>query len=527
MVKSMFAGVAGLRTHQSRMDVTGNNISNVNTWGYKSATMSFKDAMYQTTSSGGKGSTENGGYGGTNANQIGYGVGTGVISYDFSTGGMSPSSRSLDCMIDGTGFFIVGPMLSDGSIALDGDDAIKSSGLYLSRVGQFYVDNNGYLTDDSGNYVYGFVSNDISKGDGFNTTSLQPLKIPTTEDMASVSNKNASSATQTAKKAYEEALALLNSLNATLGTARTEYQAAKAAYDTKATALGLSTLETGVTDAQKAMEKAYADWVDNPSDATLKTTYQNAKLAYDEANFKLTKAQAELRADQALASNQPALDNAWTAYKTAYNDYNADPTDAAKKTALDTKLAELERLENAVTKIEDTSLEGKLNAAKQAVDAASAKATAQEKTVENAKKTLETAQNSATSTQVSNASASKDELAQLESYKIQTDGSLTATTKEGVTVTIGKIALAAVHNTNGLVKDTGYYYSISDNAGAVSVYEAGGTAGRILGNYLEMSTVDLATEMTTMITTQRGFQANSKIITVTDQMLEELVNMKR
>lgn len=527
MVKSMFAGVAGLRTHQSRMDVTGNNIANVNTWGYKAATMSFKDAMYQTTSSGGKGNTENGGYGGTNANQIGYGVTTGVIAYDFTTGGMSPSSRSLDCMIDGTGFFIVGPKVSDGVISLDDNDTIKSNGLYLSRVGQFYVDNNGYLTDDAGNYVYGFVSNDISKGDDFNTTSLQLLKIPTTEDIASVTNKKATSQTESAKKAYEEAMALLNSLNATLGTARTEYQAAKEAYDAKATTLNISGLETTLTTKKTAMEKAYADWVDSPEDTTLKTAYQAAKLEYDEANYNLVKAQAQLRADQALAANSTALTNAWTAYQTAYNAYNAAPTDAAKKTALDTALAELEKLENAVTKIEDTSLEGKLNAAKQKADAASAKVAAQEKTVETAKNTLETARNSATTTEVSNADSSKDELAQLESYKIQTDGTLTAATQEGTTIFIGKIALAGVQNTNGLQKDTGYYYSISDNAGNVSVYEAGGTAGRILGNYLEMATVDLATEMTTMITTQRGFQANSKIITVTDQMLEELVNMKR
>ncbi|WP_313259879.1 flagellar basal body protein, partial [Lacrimispora sp.] len=64
MVKSMFAGVAGLRTHQAKMDVIGNNIANVNTWGFKAGSMSFKDTMYQNTSSGSKGSTAAGGYGG-------------------------------------------------------------------------------------------------------------------------------------------------------------------------------------------------------------------------------------------------------------------------------------------------------------------------------------------------------------------------------------------------------------------------------------------------------------------------------
>ncbi|MFT4005465.1 MAG: flagellar hook-basal body complex protein, partial [Lacrimispora sp.] len=139
MVKSMFSGVAGLRTHQAKMDIIGNNIANVNTWGFKAGSMSFKDTMYQNTSSGSAGNTDAGGYGGTNANQVGYGVTTGSVSYDFSTGGMSPSSRALDCMIDGSGFFIVGPMLSEGYVDLSEDNAVTTSGLYLSRVGQFKV----------------------------------------------------------------------------------------------------------------------------------------------------------------------------------------------------------------------------------------------------------------------------------------------------------------------------------------------------------------------------------------------------
>ena len=177
MVRSMFAGVAGLRAHQAKMDVIGNNIANVNTWGYKAGSMSFRDAMYQNTSSGSGGNTQAGGVGAVNANQIGYGVTTGAITYDFATGSMAPSSSGLDCMIDGTGFFIVGPMLSGGSLSLDGDDAVKSSGLYLSRVGKFKVDPNGYLTDDSGNYVYGFQYDQDSKE--YATGSLVPLQLPT------------------------------------------------------------------------------------------------------------------------------------------------------------------------------------------------------------------------------------------------------------------------------------------------------------------------------------------------------------
>lgn len=227
MVKSMFAGVAGLRTHQAKMDVIGNNIANVNTWGFKAGTMSFKDTMYQNTSAGSKGSTSAGGYGGTNANQVGYGVTTGSITYDFSMGSPSPSSRGLDCYIDGTGFYIVGPMVGNGEgFSLEDEDVISSKGLSLSRVGKFNVDNQGYLVDDSGNYVYGFENTntgDLSAGGEFNTTTLKPLRIPMKSDMAAIGNKEAANAVEAAKKQLEEARADLAKLNVALGNARNEY----------------------------------------------------------------------------------------------------------------------------------------------------------------------------------------------------------------------------------------------------------------------------------------------------------------
>ena len=95
-------------------------------------------------------------------------------------------------------------------------------------------------------------------------------------------------------------------------------------------------------------------------------------------------------------------------------------------------------------------------------------------------------------------------------------------------IVLGRVALVSVQNPNGLEKTEGYYYSIGDNAGSVEAVTAGsGPAGTIRGGALEMANVDLANEFTQMITTQRGYQANSKIITVTDEMLEQLVNIKR
>lgn len=307
MVKSMYAAVAGLKTHQSKMDVIGNNIANVNTYGFKASTVTFQDTIYQSASSGSAGNTADGGTGGTNANQVGYGVKLGSITADFSEGGLASSSSALDCAIDSdNGFFLVGSMDTAG-VDLSADNAVKNSGLYLTRVGSFKVDGNGYLTDSNGQYVYGY--------------------------------KNDLQGTDTADK-----------------------------------------------------------W--------------SSSDALDTANLNALQLPTQING-------------------------------------------------------EDVSFSA---------------------------------------------------------YSIESDGTIVATTTDNQTVIVGKIALANVQNTNGLEKSTGYYYSVGSNAGTVSAYEAN---DEIKSNYLELSNVDLATQMTDMITTQRGFQANSKIITVTDTMLEELVNMKR
>ena len=147
----MIAGVAGLKAHQSKLDVIGNNIANVNTWSFKSYSYNFQDAMYTNSISSTGGSQMAGAAGGHNASQVGYGSQLSSISNEFNTGALAPSSNNMDCMIDGTGFFLVGNMVN-GTF-----DDVESSGLSLSRVGIFRVDNNGYLVDNQGSYVYGYA----------------------------------------------------------------------------------------------------------------------------------------------------------------------------------------------------------------------------------------------------------------------------------------------------------------------------------------------------------------------------------
>lgn len=536
MVRSMFAGVAGLRTHQSKMDVIGNNIANVNTWGYKAANMSFRDAMYQSTSSGSAGSTKNGGYGAINGNQIGYGVTTGSISYDFDTGAVSPSSRGLDCMIEGSGFFLVGPMLTEGNISLDTDDAVKSSGLYLSRVGKFEVDPNGYLVDDSGNYVYGFKNNEYAGDPNFGTESLVALKLPTNAEMEQLTKKKGSEGVGAAKAKYEAALAAATAASLAVGNARQALFDAQTVYDGALTTNKIGDFTTARDKALKEMEQAYSEYKNNtegtPAEiAARKKDYTDKKLVYDKAEFDLTVAQSKINLkEESKDYPEATLTKIIGDYEAAYNALQAavpgtEAYETANKTLTDAQNAMKDAMK-ALSVTEPGSIQDKLTAAKLAVKSADAKLSAANDLVKTEKGNLTQAEN-ANAEKQENSAKKPDERAAFTNYKIQGDGTIVGTADDNSMIVIGKIALGSVSNPGGLEKESGYYYSVGASAGNVSVFEPGGVQGKIKGNALEMAKVDLATEMTDMITTQRGFQANSKIITVTDQMLEELVNMKR
>lgn len=171
MVKSMFAAVAGLRAHQGKMDVIGNNIANVNTYGYKTARATFRDVFYATTS----GASEAGEvWGGTNPNQLGYGSSVASIDSIMTGGGVAATDNPMDCMIIGNGFFVVGQRPGEGEdakITVGNDpkateadkqpgavkqDKIKTQS--LTRVGIFNFDGQGNLVDSNGRMVYGFLA---------------------------------------------------------------------------------------------------------------------------------------------------------------------------------------------------------------------------------------------------------------------------------------------------------------------------------------------------------------------------------
>ena len=136
MMRSLYSGVAGLKTHQTKMDVIGNNIANVNTVGFKSSQVLFKDVLYQTTQSA-TGSTN--GSGGSNAKQIGLGTGVATVAVTQTSGSAQTTNNPYDLMINGNSFFIVN----------------RGGTNYFTKVGAFTTDDAGNLVTGSGDYVMG------------------------------------------------------------------------------------------------------------------------------------------------------------------------------------------------------------------------------------------------------------------------------------------------------------------------------------------------------------------------------------
>lgn len=479
MVKSMTAAIAGLKSHQTKMDVLGNNIANVNTWGYKSRTTNFQDAMYTNQISGSGGNNSVNGTGGVNTSQLGYGVTVSSISANFTTGSGQFTGNPLDCMIDGTGFFIVGKYQDSVSVNL------RESNIHLSRVGILRPDNNGYLVDNLGNYVYGYktemdpVTGEITVIDKDN---LYPIQIP------------------------------LHNVGATDADGNQIYRDS-AQHDV-------------ILGDNGGFYYVYGE--DTPGQITV----QNDDIIYKDSNTGNllnigTDANGEYFYYKAKGSEKIELDAADVTINYADDGTTVlgyTETATGRSVKLDdngtyyynpTKGEEV-RVADDGTGVQrwDAAVDGHL------LTSPDNGTTWQYTAVKGDKIRVP-------SDDVTALTTDTEERYNIATWTIGADGNIIGVDVNNEIVSIGKIAVASVENPNGLDQGTGYMYNIGNNAGEVIAMETQGALGEFKSNYLEMANVDLASDIATMITTQRGYQANTKIITVTDEMLEQLVNMKR
>ncbi|MFS0751840.1 flagellar basal body rod protein FlgG [Oceanobacillus sp. 1P07AA] len=152
MLRSMYSGISGMKNSQTKLDVIGNNIANVNTAGYKKAMVNFQDMMSQTTS-GAQGATAN--RGGVNASQVGLGSTIGAISNIHTQGFQQVTNNPLDFAIEGDGMFVLveGVNANGGATNIDLDNVTTA----YSRAGNFFLDDNGNIVNAQGLYLVGFV----------------------------------------------------------------------------------------------------------------------------------------------------------------------------------------------------------------------------------------------------------------------------------------------------------------------------------------------------------------------------------
>ncbi|AEV18731.1 MULTISPECIES: flagellar basal body rod protein FlgG [Geobacillus] len=143
MLRSMYSGIGAMRNFQTKLDVIGNNIANVNTYGFKKGRTIFKDLMSQTIS-GASGPNAGAGRGGTNPKQVGLGSQLAAIDTVHTQGSLQTTGRVLDLAISGDGFFILGE-LNNGNLINP----------LFTRAGNFYLDKEGYIVNTDGLYLVG------------------------------------------------------------------------------------------------------------------------------------------------------------------------------------------------------------------------------------------------------------------------------------------------------------------------------------------------------------------------------------
>jgi flagellar hook protein FlgE len=422
MMRALFSGVTGLKSHQTRMDVIGNNISNVNTLGFKKSSVTFADLYSDTISSA---SAPSGTSGGTNAKQVGLGVAVSSVVINHTPGAASYTGNALDLTIDGDGFFIV--KTADGN--------------KYTRSGNFNLSSSGSLVDAGGNYVQCY--NSVWKeGDAGTATSTG------IDDESSTYFENF---------AYTPAAATVKTMDS-----------------------GTYTFELDETTGNL---KVYKDIVDITPAAGI-----NLSTALSPA-----------------VTDTGAL-TAGTTYTLTIPDLGTITFEGSTSIAAGSGNS---RFSDIASVLENAAIEVNNN------DGFVPGTTVGNMSIDQSKYF---------NVSINEEGAIVAQLLNQTTDPIAGTGTLAA----GTNVVLGYVSLASFSNTAGLEKVGENMYEETPNSGRASVSVAGtGGTGSLTPSSLEMSNVDLSEEMVNMIITQRGFQANSRIITSTDSMLEELVNLKR
>lgn len=474
MMRSMFSGVSGLRAHQLKMDVIGNNIANVNTVGYKSQRATFQEVFNQTIKGAG---SPQAGRGGTNPQQIGLGISLASIDTFHIRGAVQRTDNNTDLAINGDGFFI-----------------LSNSADFLSRTytraGNFTLDEYGNLVAPNGYRVLGYMEDE---------------------------ERNPAPDGSTVLKGVLEGIVISKSKS----------------YPAMAT--NSATME-GNLDKDLARVPAGTD--PDPDDIDNYIEYNNLTKTFEVKNGVKVRETTTVFYDslggqhkvkftfiRGLASGTSVgADNEWGVIIQNLDDMSYFAKDDS------TRVSDPPQLSEIVIPIQFDE-NGKIT-----TGSSNDKATSVILQIpgNGIFEDMEVKVDFSSLTQFANESTAsitnKNGYPQgyLDTFSIGPTGEIYGIFTNGQSRVIGQIALATFKNPAGLEKTSENMYQVTPNSGEPIIGLPGSSGlGALNPGTLEMSNVDLSAEFTEMITTQRGFQANSRIITTSDEMLQELVNLKR
>ncbi len=487
MMRSLYSGVSGLKNHQTRMDVVGNNISNVNTTGFKSSRVTFSDTLSQTLS-GASAPTEN--RGGTNPKQIGLGSATSAIDTLFTDGSVQSTGVNTDLCLSGNGLFIV----KDGNLS------------YYTRNGNFKFDKEGYYVNSDGLKVQGWSA--TTPGDAINTNG-QPSEIciPAGKTMAASATKVA-----TFSKNLDAAEPMIKSMSVTYvdGTTADVPAGTTAAVEVGkdfdagagAGAKKVASITLKMTDGTTTTETSGAFKLNNSKPkTTIATIYDSLGNAHNVTIY-MTKTEVSSKNG-----------NKWT--------ISLDPAGTNKQTITES--------DGTTTTVNMTDLELQFDVnGGLKTGSGTATLTLKNGAGDNQSVNLtfdDVTQYAGSSTAF--ATTDGNAAGTLKSVSIDSAGVITGTYTNGLNVQEAQVAIAQFNNASGLTKTGNSLYTESNNSGTPNIGTISDLGCTVTPSSLEMSNVDMASELTDMIVTQRGYQSNSKIITVSDELLETLINMKR
>ena len=411
MLRSMFSAISGLRAHQTKMDVTGNNIANVNTVGYKASQTVFQDALSQVIRAGGAPAADRGG---TNPAQVGLGVKVAAITTNWTQGATQSTGRSTDFMIEGDGFFVT---------------RAGTEQLY-TRAGSFDFDGAGKLVTPDGSVLQGWMAD--ASGVINPNGPIGDLSVPYGQIMDPVAT--------------------------TAGSVTGNLPAAAATGDA---------LQTGVTmyDSQGVAQKVFYNFT---KDAAANTWLLD--VVHADGTALVTGEIVEFDAAGALIT--PVAPGTIAPFTPPAATYPSWPGPVTIDVSALTQFGGA----NTITAPEQDGYA----------------------------------------------------LGSLQSFQLGNDGTIMGVYSNGLRQPLGQLALASFNNPGGLEKAGSSSFRVGDNSGVAMVGQAGvGGRGVLNSGALEMSNVDLAEEFTGLIVAQRGFQANSRVITSSDEILQDLVNLKR